>query len=138
MANIPYRDVYKRQEQKKYLFERLELESLCFSEQNRVNIEQFEQATSGNKIAEYLINEAWEDDKDRNTKVYLVRDKNTREIAYYFAINCGILYSEIEEIQLTAAEKEPFERYIKALQPVSYTHLDVYKRQAIYFSQRQR
>ena len=79
------------EEQKKYLFERLELESLCFSEQNRVNIEQFEQATSGNKIAEYLINEAWEDDKDRNTKVYLVRDKNTREIAYYFAINCGIL-----------------------------------------------
>ena len=104
------------EEQKKYLFERLELESLCFSEQNRVNIEQFEQATSGNKIAEYLINEAWEDDKDRNTKVYLVRDKNTREIAYYFAINCGILYSEIEEIQLTEAEKEPFERYIKALQ----------------------
>ena len=44
------------EEQKKYLFERLELESLCFSEQNRVNIEQFEQATSGNKIAEYLIN----------------------------------------------------------------------------------
>lgn len=104
------------EEQKKYLFERLELESLCFSEQNRVDIEQFEQATSGNKIAEYLINEAWEDDKDRNTKVYLVRDKNTREIAYYFAINCGILYSEIEEIQLTEAEKEPFERYIKALQ----------------------
>ena len=41
------------EEQKKYLFERLELESLCFSEQNRVDIEQFEQATSGNKIAEY-------------------------------------------------------------------------------------
>lgn len=61
----------------------------------------FERLQSGNKIAEYLINEAWEDDKDRNTKVYLVRDKNTREIAYYFAINCRILYSEIEEIQLT-------------------------------------
>ena len=104
------------EEQKKYLFERFELESLCFSERNRVDIEQFEQATSGSKIAEYLKNEAWEDDKARNTKVYLVRDKITKEIAYYFAINCGILYSEIEEIQFTEEEKEPFERYIKALQ----------------------
>ena len=104
------------EEQKKYLFERLELESLCFSEQNQVDIVQFEQATSGNKIAEYLKNEAWKDDKARNTKVYLVRDKVTKEIVYYFAINCGILYSEIDEIQLTEAEKEPFERYIKAFQ----------------------
>lgn len=104
------------EEQKKYLFERFELESLCFSEQNRVDIAQFEQATSGNKIAEYLINEAWEDDTARNTKVYLVRDKITKEIVYYFAINCGILYNEIEEIQLNEVEKEPFERYIVALQ----------------------
>lgn len=94
------------EEQKKYLFERFKLESLCFSEQNQVDVAQFEQATSGNKIAEYLINEAWEDDKARNTKVYLVRDIVTKEIVYYFAINCGILYNEIEEIQLTEAEKE--------------------------------
>lgn len=104
------------EEQKNYLYERLELENLCLSEQNRVDIGRFEQATSGNRIAEYLINNAWEDDKNRNTKVYLVRDKIIGEIVYYFAINCGILYSEIEEVKLTEAEKEPFERYIKALQ----------------------
>ena len=104
------------EEQKKYLYDKLKLESLCFSEQNKADIEQFEQASSGNKIAEYLINKAWKDDKDRNTKVYLIRDKETREIAYYFAINCGILYSEIEETHLTEIEKEPFEKYVKALQ----------------------
>ena len=111
------------EEQKKYLYEKLELESLCFSEQNKIDIEQFEQATSGNKIAEYLINEAWKDDKDRNTKVYLVKDKETKEIAYYFAINCGILYSEIEGVQLTDTEKEPFERYIRAVQLVKRKNL---------------
>lgn len=103
-------------EQKKFLSDRLELESLCFSEKNKVDIKKFEQATSGCKIAEYLTNEAWEDDKAGNTKVYLVRDKITKEIVYYFAINCGILYSEIEEIKLSEVEKEPFERYISALQ----------------------
>lgn len=104
------------EEQKTYLFERLRLESLCVSEQNKSDIESFEQAASGNKIAEYLRREAWDDDKARNTKVYLVKDKITNEIVYYFAINCGILYSEIEEIQLTDTEKEPFERYVKAVQ----------------------
>lgn len=104
------------EEQKKYLYEKLDLETLCFLEQNKADIEQFEQATSGNKIAEYLIHEAWKDDKDRNTKVYLVKDKKTNEIVFYFAINCGILYSEIEDVKLTDEEKLPFERYIKALQ----------------------
>lgn len=103
------------EEQKKYLFDRLELESLCFSEQNKADIIEFEQATSGSKIAEYLRNKAWEDDKERNTKVYLVRDKGTKEIVYYFAINCGILYSDIEEVDLRKEEKAPFERYIKAV-----------------------
>ncbi len=80
-------------EQKEYLHERFELESLCLSEQTQEDIDRFEQATSGNRIAEYLKNEAWQDDKARNTKVYLIRDKTTQEIVFYFAINCGILYS---------------------------------------------
>jgi len=103
------------EEQKKYLFERLQMESLCVSDKNRIDIECFEQATSGNKIAEYLRSDAWDDDQDRNTKVFLIRDIVTNEIVYYFAINCGILYSEIEEIQLTNDEKGPFERYIEAV-----------------------
>jgi hypothetical protein len=92
------------------------MESLCTSKQNKRDIALFEQATSGDKIAQYLRNEAWDDDQARNTKVYLVKDKVTNEIVYYFAINCGILYRELEEVQLEDAEKEPFERYIKAVQ----------------------
>ncbi len=103
------------EEQKKYLFDRLKVEKLCFSEKNREDIVEFEQAASGNNIANYLKDEAWKDDNLRNTKVYLVRDIFTEEIVYYFAINCGILYSEIEEIALNESEKNPFYRYIKAV-----------------------
>ena len=114
LFNVRGESVLTINEQKEYLHNRLELERLCFSENNKNDIEQFEQTTCGNKIAEYLKNKAWQDDEERNTKVYLVRDKNTKEIVYYFAINCGILYSEKETINPNENEKEVFERYIEA------------------------
>lgn len=103
------------EDQKKFLSERLTLETLR-SGRDKKAIEQFEQAACGSRIAEYLINDAWEDDENRNTKVYLVKDKITKEIVYYFAINCGIIYSELGGANLSDAEKDPFERYIAAIQ----------------------
>lgn len=111
------------EEQKKYLFDRFELVNLCAYEQNKIDVNSFEQATCGNKIAEYLRTDAWKDDKERNTKVYLVKDKVTGEIVYYFAVNCGILYSEIEEISLSEEEQKPFERYVKAVQATQRKNL---------------
>lgn len=104
------------EEQKKVLFEKLQMESLCISEDNKQAVKIFEQATCGNRIAEYLKKEAWDDDRERNTKVFLIRDKHTNEIVYYFAINCGILYNEIEKVLLRDEEREPFEKYAEAVQ----------------------
>ncbi len=102
------------EKQKEYLFNRFQLEKLRSSEANLESINDFEQASDGNAIAYFLKHEAWDEDEERNTKVYLVKDKVTQEIVYFFSINCGILYSEIEELQLSDEEKEPFERYVKA------------------------
>ena len=103
-------------EQKRYLFNRLELESLRFSEHNKEEILAFEQATSGSNISNYLKNEAWRDDEAGDTKVYLVRDKVENVIVSFFALNCGILYSDLEGVSLNEEEKEPFERLVKAYQ----------------------
>lgn len=104
------------EEQKKYLFDNLELESLRFQDKNQDDIKTFSQATKGDAISEYLIHKAWDDDIDRNTKVFLVRDKTTREIAFYFAINCGILFSDLNIGNMSPEEKKPFDSHVEAIQ----------------------
>ena len=79
-------------EQKRYLFNRLELESLRFSEHNKEEILAFEQATNGSNISNYLKNEAWRDDEAGDTKVYLVRDKVENVIVSFF---CSKLWDSL-------------------------------------------
>ena len=102
------------EEQKKCLSERLYIEDLRFSDENKEIIKEFSQATKGNNIENYLINNAWDDDKERNTKAFLIRDKVTNEIVFYFAINCGILYSDTLSFDVSPEEKECLDRYIYA------------------------
>lgn len=87
--------------QKKYLSENLIVENLRMYGSNQEDIKQFLQAKSGSVLAEYLYNDAWNDDINNNTKVFLVRDKKTRKIAYYYALNCGILYKELNTIEMS-------------------------------------
>lgn len=106
------------EEQKKYLDGRLELERLCCSEQNKKEILEFEQAGRVSNIADYLKSSAWKEDEAGDTKVYLVKDKNQNKIVAYFALNCGIIYSDFEGISLKEEEKEPFNRLVLAQQMV--------------------
>lgn len=111
------------EEQKKFLFDRLKIESLRKMEENKEEIKAFVQATKGMKISNYLINDAWDDDCDRNTKVFLVRDQKTREIAFFFAINCGILFSELNLWNLSREEKVPFDKYVDAIHKLKASSL---------------
>lgn len=104
------------QEQKEYLKNNLKIEDLRFTDANKEDIKGFKQATKGDVISEYLVDKAWKDDEEHNTKVFLVRDKNTKEIAFYFAINCGILFSDLNIWSMTPEEKKPFDRYVEAIQ----------------------
>ena len=119
------------EEQKRYLFERLKLESLRISEQNKKEILAFEQAKCGSILSDYLKNEAWKDDESGDTKVYLVKDIVENVIVSFFALNCGILYSDLEGISLKEEEKEPFERLVKAFQMYNIRNLsDTQREQA--------
>lgn len=101
--------------QKKYLADNLIVESLRTYESNQKEVKQFSQSKHGNKIADYLNNDAWKDDGDNNTKVFLVRDRKTRKIAYYYALNCGILYKELRQMKMSLVEKQCVENLIIAL-----------------------
>lgn len=111
------------EEQKKFLFDRLKTEPLRKAEENKDAIKAFVQATKGEKISSYLKNNAWDDDCDRNTRVFLVRDQKTKEIVFFFAINCGILFSELNIWNLSQDEKVPFDRYVEAMQRLKTSNL---------------
>ena len=105
------------EEQKKLLTKRLEIEDLRSCEDNKNIINSFKPTTYGKKIVDYLQNEAWDTDKKRNVKAFLVRDTDTNEIVYFFAISCGILYEEVGS-SLTKEDMELLEPYIKAMQVI--------------------
>ena len=44
-----------------------------------------------------------------------MRDKKTRKITYYYALNCGILYKDLNTIKMSLVEKECVEKLIKAI-----------------------
>ncbi len=101
--------------QKKYLSENLIVENLRMYGLNQEDIKEFLQAKSGSVLAEYLNNKAWNDDSNNDTKVFLVRDKRARKIAYYYALNCGILYKELKTIKMLFVERECVEKLVKAI-----------------------
>lgn len=107
------------EEQKKYLSKNLIVESLRKSDNNKEDIKQFSQSKGGSAIVEYLKGEAWDKDASNDTKVFLVRDKNTREIAYYYALNCGILYKDLDTTVMTSWRRS-VERLIKAHRRVEH------------------
>ncbi|MBT9698801.1 hypothetical protein [Eubacterium ventriosum] len=112
------------EEQKNYLHNLFKLEELRKSESNKNEVKKFSQAKKGNIISNYLINQAWDDDINRNTKVFLVKDKETGQIAFYFAINCGILFEELNIVRLKEGEISAFNRYVTATQRMKQKNMN--------------
>ena len=103
------------EEQKRALSAMFITEALRNNDANREEIMNFKQACEGDSISKYLIHNAWEDDLAGNTKVFLVKDRETGQIVFYYALNCGILYSEFRPLNLPLEEKEMVEGCIEAL-----------------------
>ncbi len=118
--------------QKKYLSENLIVESLRKYESNQEDIKEFLQAKSGSVIAEYLNNDAWNDDSVNNTRVFLVRDKKTRKIAYYYALSCGILYKDLNTLQMNTIEEICVKNLIRAIQKTHNEKLNESEKEEAY------
>ena len=86
--------------QKKYLSENLIVESLRMYESNKEEVKEFLQAKCGNVIEEYLRNEAWNDDYDNNTRVFLVRDAYSARTAHPLRRNGAPFRFKLSKAQL--------------------------------------
>lgn len=110
-------------EQKRYLSEHLIVESLRLYDINQKEIQGFRQTDHGTAIEQYLKRDAWEEDANNDTKIFLIRDKKTRQIVFFYALNCGILYKESNAIRMSALEEECVQKFITAQRLANRRHL---------------
>lgn len=97
-----------------FLKERLYVELLTSNENNKNAIEEFVANDNGKPLEEFLKNKAWEQDLNNEIRVYLVKDRMTGEILFYFALKTGLLFESITTKfgKLTEVEQEIVNTYI--------------------------
>ena len=57
-------------------------------------------------MEKYLHEAAWEEDNSGATKVYLVKDRKTNAILFFFALKAGLVYKEIGDDDYVLSEQE--------------------------------
>ena len=88
---------------KAYFEDHFLVERLTNKAENKNVIKNFEAPLKGFKLGKYLREEAWKDDLEGETKVYLIKDKNDFLVAF-FSIKCGLLYDNHEYEKLKGDE----------------------------------
>ncbi len=104
------------QEQRELLRSRFKIDFLTSDKANITKIQAFHSSKSGTDLEAYLKENAWSEDQQGITKVYLVKDVETDDIVFFFALSAGLLYKEIgaEDSKLSAVEKEIVDCCVKA------------------------
>nr|WP_296009667.1 hypothetical protein [uncultured Blautia sp.] len=78
---------------------------LTSNQKNKNLLEEFRSQKNRNTLEEYLKKQAWKEDLDGETRIYLVKDSVGR-IVLFFSIKCGLLfrknqYDKLEEYERT-------------------------------------
>lgn len=81
------------------------VERLTRKTQNRELIKEFKAPAKGYTLGDYLHDDAWGDDLEGETKVYLIKDVNGFLVAF-FSFKCGLLYDVQEYEKLEGDELE--------------------------------
>lgn len=104
------------QKQRELLSSRLKIDFLTSDEANITKIQAFHSSRSGKHLERYLKEKAWDEDQQGITKVYLVKDVETGDIVFFFALSAGLLYKEIgaDDRKLSDVEKEIVDYCIQA------------------------
>ena len=85
---------------------KLKVELLTSDKTNKSILEDFSANKQGKGLEKYLKNSAWTEDISGAAKVYLVKDRETGAIVFFFALQAGLLYKSIEEDDYILSEKE--------------------------------
>ncbi len=94
------------QEQKDWLKSQLTVEFLTSDPANESLIQSFSANKQGKGLELFLKSRAWQEDIDGSTRVYLVKEKSSGVIVFFFALKAGLLYKAIEDDDYILTEKE--------------------------------
>ena len=94
------------EEQKGWLESRLEVEALTSNKINQSLVKAFNACKQGKGLEKYLHDNAWDEDINGGTKVYLVKDRETGVIVFFFALKSGLLYRAIDADEYDLSMKE--------------------------------
>ena len=84
-------------------------------EDNKNIISEFQSQRNNNTLGIYLKNNAWEDDLEGETKIYLVKDLKGRA-ALFFSLKCGLLFSKNQYDKLEEDERDFVDMIVDAKQ----------------------
>lgn len=77
----------------KSYYRNFDCEVLTSNSQNKEDIQDFSCRLRNNTLENYLKTDAWKEDLDGITRVYIIRERGTRRIVLYFSLKCGTLFT---------------------------------------------
>ena len=107
-------------EHTKSYFDRFICEVLTSSSVNQAELQDFSCSIRGNRLEEYFKKEAWKDDLDGETRIFIIREPETRQIVLFFSLRCSLAFTtypmDDEYKNLSAAESEYVNMLVMLLQ----------------------
>lgn len=103
-------------EERDYFANAFSCERLSFNKQNVHLISKFKIGEHGKGLLSYLQENAWNDDVEGETAVYLIKEKATCQPVLFFSLKCGLLYDYGEFQELTEDEREFVRLLVEARQ----------------------
>lgn len=86
---------------------------LTSNQKNKNLLEEFRSQKNRNTLEEYLKKQAWKEDLDGETRIYLVKDSVGR-IVLFFSIKCGLLFRKNQYDKLEEYERTFVDMVVKA------------------------
>ena len=115
----------------KKIYEKYRCEVLTADEVNRDLLNDFKASNIGSSLENYLKEDAWKEDSDGETRVYLVKDMNNK-VALYFSLKCGLLYEPHDYFRLPSDEQDFVNMMSEALKEEDYEAIKSYYESGYY------
>lgn len=112
------------------------IEKLTDKEENKSTINNFDGGDKGRGIVTYLKERAWNEMSSGDSCYYLIKDKQTREIAAFFSLKCGLLYEHESYEELNPDDAEFVDLLVDALIKEDQSTLTSYKASELYTDER--
>lgn len=117
---------------KKTYEERYYVEKITARSSNKEQIKEFDGGPNGKGLVENLIHFGWSETSSGNSSYYLVKDKETEQIAAYFSVKCGLLYEPFGYESLESDDRDFVDLLVEAIEQNNVQLLTDYKASGLY------